>query len=75
LSGWALRNDAYLENTQGKRIEPISIEETREQQDDFGMAFQFRLEDEIQNYTFVYKTPTALLERRIPFELSNLPLP
>jgi hypothetical protein len=75
LSGWALRNDAYLENTQGKKIEPISVEETREQQDDFGMAFQFRLEDEIQNYTFVYKTPTALLERRIPFELSNLPLP
>jgi hypothetical protein len=75
LSDWVLRNEVYLQDATGHKSEPISMQETAEKENEFGMAFKFNVKGSIDGYTFVYKTPTVVLERRIPFELSNLPLP
>jgi hypothetical protein len=75
LSDWVLRNEAYLEHESGDRIEPADIQKTSEQDDHFGVAFRFKTPKDIEGYTFVYKTPTAFIKRRIPFHLNNLPLP
>ena len=75
LSDWVLRNEVYLKDIAGKKSEPISMQETGEKENEFGMAFKFNVKNAIDDYIFVYKTPTVVLERRISFELSNLLLP
>lgn len=72
---WVLNNEAYLEGTDGKRIDHGGFEQTRQTKDEIGMLYLFELEKGPQALTFVYKTPVAILEMPMEYELQDLQLP
>ena len=72
---WVMENEAYLEDADGKAIGPDTVEKTREVDDEFGVAYLFGFEGDINKYKFVYKTPASLLQKEIPFEVKEIELP
>ncbi|MEE2707525.1 MAG: hypothetical protein VX988_10760 [Planctomycetota bacterium] len=75
LMDWVMENETYLESKDGKKIKWDTQEKTRELDDEFGVAYLFGFDGDLDGYTFVYKTPAALVSQKIPFEFKNLPLP
>lgn len=75
LLGWVLENPAFLEDAAGERLPHGALEKTREVADEFGVAYLFFPEKEIGDYTFVYETPAALINREVPFSFKDVPLP
>ncbi|NIP85944.1 MAG: hypothetical protein GTO03_10435 [Planctomycetales bacterium] len=75
LMEWITENEARLVDSTGKTIAWSTMEKTREVADEFGIAYLFGLEGEIDGYAFHYTTPVALLKKQIPLEFPELPLP
>jgi len=40
-----------------------------------GLAYFFELPDDIANYTWVYRTPAAIVRVPVEYELTDIPLP
>ena len=74
-TGWMQRNAVYLQDTAGKKVPPVRVEQTAEGTNTFGFAFHFKPHEPIAAYQFVYSVPTAFTTRRIPFRLEGLTLP
>ena len=75
LLDWVEDNQAYLESPDGKKVEPGSYQSTQEGESEYGVTYAFPLSGDIKDYTFVYTTPAALVEKKIPFEVKDLELP
>ncbi|MCE9548375.1 MAG: hypothetical protein K8T25_23115, partial [Planctomycetia bacterium] len=75
LLDWVNDNETWLETSDGKKIESGSYESTRQEEDEYGISYIFPLTGDIKGCTFVYRTPAALVEKSIPFELKNIELP
>jgi hypothetical protein len=75
LMDWVMDNEVYLESKDGQQIKWDTQEKTRELDDEFGVAYLFGFDDDLDGYTFVYKTPAALVSKKVPFEFKDLPLP
>jgi len=75
LLDWVEDNPAWLEAPDGKKVLPGTYQPTQEGESEYGVAYLFPLEGDIQGYTFVYSTPAALVEKSIPFEIKDLELP
>lgn len=73
--GWIYNNPAYLLDPQGKKIESLGIEATRQEVDAVGLAFLFDLENGPANHQFVYKTPAAIIKLPVQYEIKNIALP
>lgn len=73
--GWFYRNDAFVLDSQGQRIEQAGLQLTSRKEDEVGIAYLFAFEKPISEYTFVYKTPSLILRKEISFELKNISLP
>ena len=73
--GWVFNNPAYLEGPDGKPLENDGFETTRRTENEVGLAYLFDLEKPLENYTFVYKTPSAILAAKFRYEFKNLKLP
>ena len=73
--GWVFNNPAYLEGPDGKPIQHDGFETTRRTETEVGLAYLFDLKEPPTNLTFVYKTPSAILSAKFPYEFKNLPLP
>jgi hypothetical protein len=71
---WIFNNVVYLESAEGQRHEPDAYETTRQSETEVGIAYLFDVPG-LAGQTFVYETPTVLLEVPIEYELKNLPLP
>jgi hypothetical protein len=74
-AGWILQNEAYFEDPKGNRVASAGYEQTREARDEVGGKYLFEATDSLAGWTFVYKTPLAILELPVEYELHNLPLP
>ncbi len=72
---WIFDNDAYLKDDAGKRVDSIGQRTTRQEQNAVGIAYLFDLSKPPGSYQFVYRTPTLILRRRVPFELTEIDLP
>lgn len=72
---WVYDNEAYLEDAKGNRITPGGYEQTRQAKDEVGIKYLFDVPDGIAGQTFVYRTPLAILELPVAYELRDLPLP
>ncbi|HWB09992.1 MAG TPA: hypothetical protein VG826_12240 [Pirellulales bacterium] len=73
-TGWVSNNFAALEGPDKKTIPYAGLETTRETETEVGMAYYFDVPD-LKGYTFVYKTPTAIVSLPVEYELKNLDLP
>lgn len=73
--GWIFKNQAYLLDAKGEKIENAGFETTRQGPTEIGLGYKFVLEEDPANYRFVYETPSALLKLPIEYEIKNLELP
>lgn len=74
--GWVFQNLSYLLNDRGEIVEHAGFETTRQTKREIGLAYFFELpDDKIGNYTWVYRTPAAIVRMPVKFKLKNIPLP
>ena len=74
--GWVFQNLTYLLNKQGETIDHIGFETTMQSEKEIGFAYLFDLpNDSIGDYTWVYRTPAAIVRAPVAFELKDVPLP
>jgi len=74
--GWVFQNLTYLLNKQGDVIDHAGFETTMQSEREIGLAYFFDLPDaEIGDYTWVYRTPAAIVRVPVKFELKDILLP
>ncbi len=71
---WVLHNEASLETPDHRTINFAGLETTRQTENEVGISYLFDVPD-VAGCTFVYKTPTVLLNTSVPYELRDIPLP
>ncbi len=76
-SGWVFQNATFLEDGQGERIDHAGFETTMQNERETGFAYFFELPEgtEIGDYTWVYRTPAAIVNLPVEYELQDIPLP
>ncbi len=72
--GWVYSNKAYLQDDKGRTIEAAGFETTRQQRNEVGLAYNF-VTPSLDGYSFVYKTPAAIIQLPVKYELHNIALP
>ncbi|MEO8499147.1 MAG: hypothetical protein ABI614_29120, partial [Planctomycetota bacterium] len=73
--GWVYRNEAYLTDKDGKRLENVGLQATRQGTNEVGVAYLFDLPDGPEGCKFVYKTPALVLQLPVEYELKDIELP
>lgn len=75
--GWVLQNTTYLENAQGERLEHGGFETTAQNNREIGLAYFFELPEgsQIDQWTWVYRTPAAIVNLPVDYELTDVLLP
>ncbi|HRX78073.1 MAG TPA: hypothetical protein P5307_03380 [Pirellulaceae bacterium] len=73
--GWVYRNEAYLTDKDGKRLENVGLQATRQGTNEVGIAYLFDLPDGPEGCKFVYKTPALILQLPVEYELKDIELP
>jgi hypothetical protein len=72
---WIFSNPAYLEDREGKRLAYDTFETTAQDKNELGLAYLFRTDRPLADWTFVYRTPGTIVTRAFDYELKNLELP
>jgi hypothetical protein len=65
----------YQNSTTWKKIAYGGYEQTRQTKDEVGIMYLFPLLKGPEGLAFVYKTPTAIMEMPLEYELKDLDLP
>lgn len=73
--GWVYRNEAFLTDKDGKRLENVGLQATRQGTNEVGVAYLFDLPDGPEGCKFVYKTPALVLQLPVEYELKDIELP
>lgn len=75
--GWIYNNPCYLQDAQGDKVEQAAIEASLLDDNEVGIVYRFDLGDEANaaRYKLVYKTPAAIIQVPVEFELKNIELP
>jgi hypothetical protein len=72
---WMFDNEAYLEGPDGKKVRYDAFETTWQSENEFGIAYLFGLEEPLDKYAFVYKTPGRILANDFRYEIGDVALP
>jgi hypothetical protein len=72
---WIFNNEAWLESPTGEKIAYGGMETTLQTEREVGVAYIFNADEKLDGYTFVYRTPVAILNTPVAFELNHLELP
>jgi len=72
---WVLQNEAYLEDANGKPIQPDSMESTLRTKNEIGVGYVFALPDSPKNLAFVYKTAGMIVTKVFPYEVRGVKMP
>lgn len=73
--GWILDNEAYLLGPDDKQIPHATLETTMRTEDEIGLAYYYDLEHDLSKYRFVYRTPVAIMQLPVEYEIKDIPLP
>jgi hypothetical protein len=73
--GWVFRNEAYVLDAAGKKLDNIGLEETTRSTNEIGVAYLFDLDQGPEGCKFVYKTPALILQVPVEYELKDIELP
>lgn len=76
--GWVLQNVSYLVDAQGKRIEHVGFETTHQSEQEIGLAYLFELpegRESLDGLAWEYKSPAAIMQLPIEYELTDIRLP
>ena len=72
---WASNNEVYLVAPDGTRIDNPNFEKYLERDDEVGYAYLFPTEGDLKGHQLVYKSPAAIINLPIEYELTDIPLP
>jgi hypothetical protein len=72
---WVYRNEAFLIDQGGRRLENVGLQATRQGANEVGVAYLFDLPDGPEGCKFVYKTPALVLQLPVEYELKDIELP
>ncbi len=72
---WVLQNEAYLEDADGKPIQPDSMETTLRTKNEIGVGYVFALPELPKNLAFVYKTPGMVVTKDFPYKVRGVKMP
>ena len=73
--GWILANPVYFADSAGKQIVPGGYELVSQTPKEVGVKYLFELPSGPQGLSLVYKTPLAILQVPISYELEGIDLP
>ena len=73
--GWAYQNVTYLLDKKGELIESAGLETTSQSPSEIGIVYLFDISDGIENATWVYETPAAIVLLPVEYQLKNIKLP
>ena len=73
--GWIYRNEAYLLDRDGHKLDNVGLQATRQAANEVGVAYLFDFPDGPEGCKFVYKTPALVLQIPVEYELKDVPLP
>jgi hypothetical protein len=73
--GWAFQNPSVMRTPDGEEIEHVGFETTRQSNREIGITYLFELPEDLAGYAWIYRTPAALAELSLHYELRALPLP
>lgn len=73
--GWIYRNDAYLADPQGQRIDYAQRRLTGQDENGIRLTYLFAPDQPLSQLKFVYRTPTLIIRQTLPFELKQIALP
>ncbi|MAF67391.1 MAG: hypothetical protein CMJ84_17255 [Planctomycetes bacterium] len=72
---WVSNAQAFMIDAEGRRMEHLGYETTREDAKEIGMAYTFDLKDGPQTCKFVIRIPTLIVDTPVNYELKNIALP
>lgn len=75
---WAMQNVTYLEDDKDNRVEYSLQEGPHELENGFEVLYTFvppEGKTDLSRLTWVYKTPAAIVEKEVAFEIKNIQLP
>lgn len=70
---WVYNNEIYLVDEDGKKYPPIGSETFQQTNDQVGILYYFG--DDPKDMDLHYKTPAAVVKVKIPFVITEIPLP
>lgn len=73
--GWVFNNETFLEDKDGNAIPPIGSETIAQGDNEVGIAYLFDLPESPEGYSFVYRSPVAIMSVPVEFELKDVELP
>jgi hypothetical protein len=73
--GWVYRNEAFLFDTKGTKLDNVGMQATRQGTNEVGVAYLFDLPNGPEGCKFVYKTPALILQLPVEYELKDIELP
>jgi hypothetical protein len=75
MQGWTSLIEAYIEDSEGNRIEHAGWSTTRVTDDDVGVSFLFEVEDDLADYEFVFIAPQSITQQTVEYSLGGIVLP
>ncbi len=72
---WIFNNEVWLENAKGEKFPYGSLETTRQTANEVGVAYLFSVQDDLQDYKLVYRSPTSIFRVAVKYDLKDIPLP
>jgi hypothetical protein len=73
--GWIYRNEAYLVDPQGQRIDYAQRRLSGQDENGVRLNYLFAPDQPLSQLKFVYRTPSLILRQTLPFELKDIALP
>jgi hypothetical protein len=76
--GWVFQNVSYLVDADGRRIEQVGFETTRQTPNEVGIAYLFDLPEgkaNLDGLSWIYETPAAIVELPVMYEIKKIDLP
>jgi hypothetical protein len=70
---WAYDNPMYLEDEQGNKVEPVTLEGLRQSNEEVAIRYYFA--DDPKDHRIIYKTVAAIVKQDIQVKLRDIDLP
>jgi hypothetical protein len=72
---WIFDQPAFLVASDGRSIDNVGFEITRQKSDQVGIGLLFDIREDLASYRLVCELPTGVARLELPFQLRDLPLP
>lgn len=72
---WIFENEVFVNRKDGSRADHLGYEVYRQTESGVGIGYLFDLGDTVEEATFVYESPTAVVPNEVPFVIQDIALP